>query len=192
MIDGLWKQIFTAVGLDSTKRITIAKNSGGTYNLQKFDSTDTTNRVVTGYFQEMIDNADTLLSDLRDEGLFIIATKSMTDQYRRELKAASAIPSSYEAIINGIKVLTIDGVPIITMSFWDRTIKADFNNGTTTYLPHRAVLTVAENIPVGFDVEQDQSLVENFYLPLEQKNYWREQHNIDTKLLQDVLFMTAY
>jgi hypothetical protein len=192
MIDGLWKQFYTAVGADSTKHVAIARNAGVSYSAQKFVAADTANRVVMGIFQDMLDNADTRLTDLRDKGLTFIATKSMCDQYRRELKSFNAIPESYTMIINGVKVLTYDGVPIVQMSFWDRTIAADFDNGTTTYQPHRAVLTVKENIPIGFDIEQGIAETQNFYLPKEQTNNWRGQHLIDTQLLQDHLMMVAY
>src|SRR3990167_8516863 len=48
IIDGFWPQIYTIVSGDATKRVTVTKNGGLTKVLQEFDTTDTTNKVVTG------------------------------------------------------------------------------------------------------------------------------------------------
>lgn len=192
MIDGLWKQIYTAVNANKTILVDITRNAGNSYTNQKFVAQDTTDKVVIGIFQSMIEGADTRLRAYRDKGLFFVATQSMCDQLRREYKSFNNIPDSFTMIIDGIKYLTYDGIPIIEMSFWDRTIMEDFDNGTTYYQPHRAVLTIKENIPVGFDAEEGIQNVENFYLPKEQTNNWRGEHMIDAKLLQEYLLVAAY
>lgn len=193
MLDGFWKQLYTAVGATLSNRITITQNAGNSFVNQAFTAADVTNKVVMGYLQSALDGADTRLTDFRGKGLQFYLTKSMCDQLRREYKFAfSAIPAAYEVIINGIPTLTFDGIPCVQINFWDRTIRADYNNGTVWYQPHRGVLTVKENIPISFDQETAIETVENFYLPKEQTNNWRGQEMIDAKLLQEYLIVGLY
>lgn len=192
IIDGLWKQIFAAGVADSTKIVAIARNAQSTYANQRFDSSDVTAKTVTNIFQAMYDNADYRLSETEHDGLMIMCTKSMYNQYKKELKSYINVEAAWIMVQNGQKVLAFDGIPVVPVSFWDRTIVADFNNGTKTYLPHRALLTVKENIPIGVDSKAALSKVENWYFQQDKTNNWRGGYKVDTKLLQDYLFMAAY
>ena len=193
IIEGLWEQIYAAVALNSARKtVAITKNAGVTYALQAFDATDTTNKVVHSYLQSVIDNADTRLSE--QESDVILVTKSVFDQYKKELKTYTAILPSYEMVLNGVPTsgLTFDGIPIIRMDLWDRTIRADYDNGTVWYKPHRILFTVKENIPVGVDGMKGASSFSSFYLPKEETTNWKGAYKIDTKLLKEYLFATAY
>jgi hypothetical protein len=194
MIDGLWKQIYAAVANDSTRRVTIAENAQATYANQAFDSTDTTNRTVSGYLQDVIDNADFRLSEAEGKGLQFYVTKSIYNQYKKELKAPASggVNEAWFMIQDGKKVLTFDGIPVIPISFWDRTIRADFNNGTKYYQPHRIVLTVKENIPIGFDDSGAVNQMKVYYDDELETTNWKSKYRIDTKLLQDYLIQVAY
>lgn len=191
MIDGFWKKLFAIGTADATKVISISKNAGNSYANQKFTATDVTNKTVHGILQDMLDNADTRLTE-QDANTQFYVTKSIYNQYKRELKSYSAIEASFQMVQNGQKVLTFDGVPVVPISFWDRTIKADFDNGTKTYLPHRAVLSVKENLPIGVDGSDTMKTISNFYLPKEETNNWKGGYKIDVQVLQDYLVMMAY
>lgn len=190
LIDGLWSQIYDIVSSNSDRRVTFSKNSQGSYANQAFNSTDTTNKVAIGYLQSLVDNADDRLKERTDA--FILVTGSIYDQYKRELKSYTALESSFSMLQNGVKVLTFDGIPLIPMRQWDRTIKSDFDNGTTYYQPHRAVYTVKENIPVGFDDSNAVTAMENFYLPKEETNNWKGFYQIDAKVLEDYMIQVGY
>jgi hypothetical protein len=189
-IDGLWKQIFAIIATTPAQRVTIAANAEATYVLQKFDSTDTTNEVVTGYFQTMIDEADERLTAAGD--LVIVCTKSMADQYKRERKKASGIDVAYTRVEKGIQSLEIDGVKVYVFSFWDRMIKAYFDNGTKYHLPHRAVLTTKSNLQIGTEEEGNLAELDPFYEKKEKKYYVDFGFNLDAKLIEDYKVMAAY
>jgi len=189
-IDGFWKQIFVIVTARPDAKTTIANNSAGTYALQKFDATDTTNQVATGYFQAMIDGADERLAD-SSEGI-IIATRSLVQQYKRERRQFSNIDEAYKRTETGWEYIEIDGKQVYPFSFMDRTIKAYFDNGTKYYLPHRAVYTTKANLQIGTEEESDLSTLDTFY-DKKSKNYYVDYgFNLDAKIIEDYKIQTAY
>lgn len=188
--DGMWPQLIDIATADTDRRVTIANNAEANYADQRFDATDTTNRVATNIFQNLVDNADTRL--IEDGTGVILATRSLCKQYAKELKAASGIPAAWQATQSGLKYLEIDGVMIIEMSIWDTFINAYFNTGTKWYLPHRAVFTTKENIPVGTEEEKNLSEIKPFY-SMETKNYYVDFGvNLDIVVLEGYKCQIAY
>lgn len=194
IIDGLWKQLYDVVSADADRYSDglASRNGQATYAAQKFTAADTTNKVVHGTLQSMIDDADPRLSEAEGKGLFFLVTKSVYNQYKKELKSYTSIEAAWLMVQDGQKVLAFDGIPVIPMTFWDRTIKADFKDGTKYYQPHRALLTVKENIPVGLDALASVKALENFYLPKEETNNWKGGYKVDAKVLQSYLVQVAY
>lgn len=189
-LDGFWKQIFAVVTADADRKTAIANNAQATYALQKFSDTDTTNQVVTGIFQTMIDSADERL--IESGNAIMIATRSMVLQYKRERRKFSNIDQAYTRTETGWDTIEIDGIPVYTFSFWDRTIKADFDNGTKWYLPHRAVLTTKENLQVGTEEVGNLSELKPFY-DNKTKTYNVDfGFNLDAKLIEDYKIQVAY
>ncbi len=190
-IDGFWKQIYDIVAADSTRKsATITKNSGATKLLQKFDTTDTTNKVVMGYLSACRTDADTRLSD-RDDTIFIV-TKSVYDQYLRELKSYTNIEQSFQINMDGKKELMFDGVPVRKFSFWDRTIAAYFDNGTVTYQPHRIVYTVKNNLKIGVENDSAMNELDTFYDKKTKLNIMDALFKMDAKVFEDYLLQVAY
>lgn len=188
--NGLWKQIFTIAAAHTTQKVAIAKNAGATYPLQAFDSTDTTNQVVTNILQTMLDTADTRLSE--QESPEFIVTKSVADQYMRERRNFPNIDIAYTRTEDGWDTLKISGVTIKVFPFWDRMIKSYYDNGTKLYLPHRIVLTTKDNIPVGTEEESTLAELNPFYDEKSKTFYVDFGFNMDAKLLEDYKLMTAY
>lgn len=189
IIDGLWAQIYDIVAADSTRRVTIANNAEATYANQAFDSTDTTNKVAETVFQDLKYNADYRLRN--EKNLMILATQSLVDQYAKELRSRN-LDASFVRIEGGYNALMFEGIPIIPFNFWDRTIRADFDSGTAYYQPHRAILTVKENIPVGVDSASEIGKAKIWYEDMEEKTFWKGGYRIDTKVLQSYLIQVAY
>jgi hypothetical protein len=189
-IDGFWKQIFAIAVANTDQKVDIAANAEATYADQKFDSTDTTNEVATVAFQALIDNADERLTEAGDA--IIICTKSLADQYKRERKKASGIDLAYTRVEKGIQMLEIDGVKVYAFSFWDRMIKAYFNNGTKYYLPHRAIYTNKESLQIGTKEQSAMAKLDPFYDKVTKKYYVDYGYNLDVKIPEDYKVMAAY
>jgi hypothetical protein len=190
-IDGYWKQIYAIVtATPATKAATITKNSGVSYVLQAFDSTDTTNKVVMGYMQEVLDEADVRLTD-RDDKMFIV-TKSVYDQLKREYKSYGNVADSFLMNIDGVPTLTFDGVPVKKFSFMDRMIRAYQDNGTTWYQPHRIVLTTKANLQIGVEDEAALAGLDVHYDKVTKNNYIDSQFLMDVKVVEDYMISVAY
>lgn len=197
-IDGLWKQLFAIVAADSSRR-TSGSGTISTYNAeslaadQAFDAAATTNRVVTKTLQDVIFGADYRLQDKQDK--IIIVTKSVADQYIRELEAetSNGIDVAFEYLQDGIMMLKRMGVTIIALSFWDRMITGYSSNGTGGYFRrHRVLMTTKENLAFGTEEEGNLSDVQVFYDQRLKTNYFDFGANLDAKVLQDYMVQVAY
>jgi len=195
--DGIWKQIFAIVAATPARKTAgiAVKNAELSFALQAFNSTDTTNRVVTTLFQNMIFGADFRLRDKADK--IIICTQTLADQYVRELEdgAANGISIAFEYIQDGIAMLKRGGVTIYAYSFWDRMIQGYMRTiGTELnyYLPHRAILTTKSNLGFGTEEEGNLSNVDVFFDKKDKKTYFDFGANLDAKVLQDYAIQAAY
>ena len=193
-IDGLWKQLFV-IGAANADRVTevtdgiTAKNAEATYALQAFDATDTTNRIVMKTLENMGYEADSRL--MEQEGLVYIATKTVYDQYQKELKAAN-IAYTTERLENGMTQLICGGITIVRYEFWDRMIKAHFNNGTKYYIPHRVILANPDNLQIGTEDESTLSDYKVWFSEDDDTVYIKFQFEIDAKVVEDEMVQMAY
>lgn len=190
-IDGLWKQLF-AIGVADTSRVTsglATKNAAASYALQKFNSTDTTNKVVMTTLQNMEFDADSRL--LEKEGLAYVVTKTVFDQYKREL-IASNIAYTTERLENGMTAINAGGIQVIKFEFWDRMIKAHFNNGTKWITPHRALLTHKDNLQIGTEEESTLSEYKVWFSEDDDSVYIKFQFDMDAKVILDHEVQMAY
>jgi hypothetical protein len=190
-IDGIWKQAFAIVAGDSARKTTdlASRNGQATYALQAFTSTDTTNKVVMNCLFNMEVQADSRLTS--KEGLRFQVTKSVFDQYRREL-TFSNISYTTERLENGMMQINAGGIPVVCVEFWDRIIREYFNNGTKWHLPHRAILTVPSNIQVGTEEESTLTGYDVFYDKKAKTTYVDFQFDIDAKIVIDHEIQLAY
>lgn len=190
-IDGFWKQIYAIVAATpAVKAATIAKNAGVSFTAQAFTATDVTNKVIMANMQDVLDNADVRLTD-REDKVFIV-TKSVYDQYKRELKSYTAVNESYMYNIDGIPTLMFDGVPVRKFSFMDRTIRAYQSNGTTWYQPHRIVLTTKANMQIGVEDEAALSTLDVFYDKRTKNNFIDSAFLMDAKVVENYMISVAY
>lgn len=189
-IDGFWKQLYAIAAADvDRKTVTITKNAAATYALQKFDSTDTTNQLVTGYMETMRTDADERLSD-RDDTIFIV-TKTVYDQYLREIKEGGT-EAAWHTRQDGKKELMLDGIPVRKYSFWDRQIKAYFNNGTKYYQPHRIIYTVRTNNQIGVEGESLMNEMDVHYDRTTKKSILDSEWLMDAMISEDYMLQLGY
>src|SRR3990172_5882413 len=185
-IDGFFKQIYAIVAADASKKAaSITKNAGGTYSLQAFDSTDTTNKVATGYFRSVLTEADLRLRG-KAEKMFIV-TQSVYDQYLEELEQFGAIESAFKLQTDGTNQLTYRGIPVVPFAFLDRMIDTIQDNGTKWYQPHRIILTTKQNLQVGVESEEALKELDPHYDKVTKKNYIDTEWLMDAKVIQNYM-----
>lgn len=185
VIDGLWKQIFAEITPSSDNFVNIAANEGATYVLQALavdEAYDT--------FEAMVNAADERL--IADGGAKILCTRSMADNYRNSLRSKTLSAGFIEVTENGKPQLFFDGIPVSIRYDWDRTIKSAQDNGTVWNLPHRAVLTTKENIPVGTLSDTDFDTLDSFYDRTLKSNIMDVAFTLDAKFLESYMAVAAY
>jgi hypothetical protein len=200
-LDGYWKKIFAIMAANTSQRVTITQNAATTQAGQQFSATDTTNKVATTYFQNLIFGADTRLR--ADPNAIILTTQSLADQYLRERMSFTNIPESYTLVqdangkvVNGLLGLNIMGVPVYVISEWDRVIP-DFANPVNAgayYLPHRAIYTLKTNLQQSLDGGSldDQTVWNIWYSNDTELSNIKALYKTDVQVIEDYLIRAAY
>lgn len=185
MINGLWQQIFADdAGDQEIYRYTIDENAQATKAAQLLLADDAAYKAF-----------DALVVNLPAEAMsgknVLQVTKSLWDNWVRfiENKSGAYRP---ELLQDGMTKETFRGFQLIVRSDWDRLIRKYHDLGASYYLPHRAILTDINNMPVGTSDTQSFTSLDSFYDKKDKKYYidvaWRE----DCKLLLEDSIAVAY
>lgn len=183
--DGLFKQIFAAVSGNKTPRYTISANAGSSYSGQAL-ADDAALAILKGMYKK----ADSRLLSMADAQ--ILVTRSIFDNYVDTLESKTVTNGFLERLENGTLSVKYRGIPVKMMEVWDRAINSYQNNGTKWNLPHRAVMTVKENIPVGTLNDKDFQSLDSFYDKKSKSNIIDGVYSIDAKHLEEYLTVAAY
>lgn len=183
--DGLFKQIFIEVPSNAANRIAISANAGTNYAGQALAED-----AALGIFEKMVTAADERLVSAEDS--FILATRSLADNYRATLRNKNLGSGFLEVVEEGRPKLYFDGIEVKVRYDWDRYIKTYQDNGTKWNLPHRAVFTTKSNIPVGTLSEEDLTKLDVFYDKTLKTNIMDAAYTLDAKHLEAYMTVAAY
>lgn len=185
MQDGLWAQIFAdQAGSALAHRFTITENGLASKALQlALGST-----AAYDAFRDMYEN---IAPEARSKNLEYQVTTTLFMNYMAYLESNS-LNHTLEVIEGGRRALEFRGIRVIERADWDRNIQTYQDLGTTFYLPHRAILTYKENIPVGTSDTESMSSLESFYDRADKVHYIDSAYRIDTKLLLERELAIAY
>jgi len=187
MLDGLWAQIVAAVAAGTLPRYTIPENAGASYAAQDNLATD---RALIA-MRKLYENIDTRA---RQAGQMVFQiTDSLFKNwisYLEDKSLAFTLQRTEEG--KGTDRWTYRGIPIVDRFDWDRNIRSYFDTGTKYYLPHRAVLTPVNNLPIGTSDESNFSEFDMFYDKTDKKHYGDVAYYIDIKLLEEYMAAVAY
>jgi hypothetical protein len=181
-VDGLFKQIFTQI---STPTVSIAKNNGTTFATQELASGES-----VAVFKALYNKADSRLRSNLNATFFV--TRSLYDGLLNDIEDKNFSNGFTEILENGKPTLTYRGIKVLMLDFWDRYIKTLHDNGTKLFRPHRAVLTVKENIPLGTQDVESLTKLDAWFERKDQSNYIDAVYNLDAKLLETYMCAVAY
>lgn len=183
--NGLFRQIFTEV--TGTNRVTITENAGTTYALQALPA-----NAAIAYLRAMFNSQMAVMHQARAAGasLRFYCTRAFAQNYADTLEDRS-LAFTLQTAEQGSTGINYRGVPIIIRDDWDAYINLQ-NNGTRRNLPHRAILTFKENIPVYTLSEGDLSEVTSHYDETLEINIMRFKLFLGTLLLEQNLTVAAY
>lgn len=181
--DGIFKQF--RANLMATNRVVIAENAQTTYATQA---------LVAGRGKAIL-NALWSKADMRlraNPDAHILVTQTIWDAYLADLEAIeNAGAGNITTTEDGKTVLKYRGIELIPMHIWDRVIGEYYNTGTAWIMPHRAVLTTADNVPIGTLSKSDFDSLEAFYDKYNKVNVIDGAYSIDSKILEDYLIVMA-
>lgn len=180
--DGLWKQIFADGAIP---RYTISENSGGSYSAQALSA----GKAYT-ILQNMYNGADARLKGAQNK--YFKVTQSIYDNYYDYLESTEQSGGNLIITQGGVTTLTYRGIPVIAEPEWDRLQNLYQDNATTINLPHRAILTVAGNVPVGTLNDGDMTNLESWYEKKDKSNYVDFAYFLDAKHLESYMSSVAY
>lgn len=183
--DGLFKQILTEIPSNDAQRVTITANAGANYVGQALAAD-----AALAIFEKMTTAADERL--VASEEGFILATRTLADNYRATLRNKNLGSGFLEVVEEGRPKLYFDGIEVKVRYDWDRYIKAYQDNGTKWNLPHRAIYTTKANIPVGTLSEEDLTKLDVFYDRTLKTNIMDAAYTIDAKHLEKYMTVAAY
>ncbi len=142
------------------------------------------------------DEADNLLNDMLDQmpeelleftNIVYKVTRSVNRNYIGTLKSTGS-EAAHQIKINGITFTSFEGIPVIVYPEWDKWIRIDQNG----VYPHRALITVMENLFFATDGADDDEAVETWYDRNLQLRRYRVQYKAQTIHLHNELIMLGY
>ena len=142
------------------------------------------------------DEADSTMNEMLDEmpeelleftNIVYKVTRSINRNYIGTLKSTGS-EAAHQIKINGITFTSFEGIPVIVYPEWDKWIRIDQNG----VYPHRAVITVMENLFFATDGADDDEAVETWYDRNLQLRRYRVQYKAQTIHLHNELLMFGY
>lgn len=136
-------------------------------------------------FKLMIEGSNKILKSMLKE-CRIYATDTMIENYISTLEATGT-EAAHKAIVDGIERLTYRGIPIIPMNI-DAHIEADFVNA----YPHRAILTIPNNLCLVMNSSSDFAQTETWFEKKDNLNMIRSQFEFGADFILPELVTVAY
>lgn len=178
MLNGMWQQIEAdaALGVNAKGyRYEITQNAEATKTAQLTLEADSALKIFRSLYENIKPEAF--------EGQLVLqVTKSLMDNWKAFLEDKSLV-FQLNQTEQGASTYTYRGIPIVERKDWDRIIKTYYDNGTTLYLPHRALLADINNIPIGTSDTESIGTLGSIYDPVTKKHYIDFAYKIDCKVL---------
>jgi len=188
-IDGLFKQIFAEIPTTAANYVEITANAGVTKAAQATLAAD----AAFVMFRAMYNKIDARFFQALEEGAQpqFLVTRALFQNFQDYIEDTSKVFTLAE-IKDGVSVASYRNIPIKVRNDWDNNIRTYQDNGTIYNLPHRALLTVKENIPVGTLATSDLSTFDSWYEKKDKANYVDFDLKMDVKHLLDYMTVAAY
>jgi len=183
LIDGFWKQMQAQYAVNASQRIAVVENTKSTYAHQVLSPSN-----AKKYLESMLYGAPITLR--QQEGLVYMVTQSFYDAYERSL-SGTQLEIMYRNMVDGQRKLSYNGIPLMAIPFWDKTIRSYEDVGAKYNNPHRAVLTTKAALGIALDGTDDFSNFNVRYDMDSRKVKVESMGMSDAKLLNPQMFQIA-
>ena len=129
---------------------------------------------------------DAITPEMHEFPLVFMITSTMWRNLVHTMKARETVFGD-AVMVNGAKVRTYEGIPIIVRPDWDKWIKVAHNG----IQPHRALLTTQKNLLFATDGTSDSEMIETWYNQEAQMRRYRVQYKAQTAYLHKELIVLA-
>lgn len=184
ILDGFWKQITEQAVAVSKQRVTITENTGASYTAQDIEPA-----AAKEYLKELYYKAPLVLREQNDG--FMLVTQSIYDAYAQNFQDACCLESSRIALLNGMKVLSMSGIPVVPIHEWDTIIHNYEDTGTKWNNPNRAIYTTKSVLAVGMDNPNAFDEFKTWYNQDEEKVKTKAKGKADAVLANPDMFQVA-
>jgi hypothetical protein len=181
VIEGFWHQLAVIYAAAPTRKTTISANAQATKALQA-----STFANVDAYtaLNSVVDDAPLVLKGQPDRMLLV--TDSVLRRAKRYMQSVN-IAFDINNTISGLSLAQWDGVPMLSMPWWDETIQAYEDNGTKYNNPHRIVFTTKSNLKIGLEGQGMFDQIQTWYNKTTKYNYIDVIDSMDAKIIMDGL-----
>ena len=144
LIDGIWKQLFTIVAGDASKRVTISANA----EVTKAAQINNISSQAVDTLNDLIASASPALRQATDQIIYV--TQSFADGLEAQLLASYyGSELHWESLFAGIRETTYRGIRLRVVPQWDEIIQNYEGTATAYNLPHRCIYTTQRNLALG-------------------------------------------
>lgn len=189
LFDGFFKQIFTNAGTGEFKKVEISKNAEVTFAAQEALGETYTKDLL----RLMYKAADIRLRNHPDRRYYL--SRFLYENYLEYLQDKS-LTFTTEKLENGIELLRYNGIQLYNMeTVWDRYHINDFEQtsaGLAYNLPHRAILTVPQNLAINTMNESDFDEFKMWYSNDDDLNKMKWMFTLDSMYHEDHLIVAAF
>lgn len=184
---GIWPQIIAlASAYPKVRAYTITGNQGaaGSQNLAPGESLQ--------IFTDLLFGADRRLRSGKFGAPLILCTQSVADNWALYRQSNDKIEVSWQLQETGIVGPKFNKVPIIPVPEWDEILEEDFDINGKINLPHRAILTTASNLQLGFDSYDAATQVKSWHNDETKLTHQRGNWKMDAKVMRPFLTRAAF
>ena len=182
---GIWPQIIAlASTYASVRAYTITANQEAGQQLADGES-----RAI---FRSLIVGADPRLMGGAFGQPIIACTQSVADNWADYRESNDKLETSWKLQETGLVGPKYRNVPVVPVQQWDLILQEDFNKAGVINLPHRAVLTTASNLQLGFDAYDEATQTEGWFNRETKYTHRRSNYKMDAKVMRPFLTRAAW
>lgn len=187
LLNGIWKQIYTIVSGDATKRVTISANA----ELTKAAQISNMASQAVDTLNDMIAAASPALRQASDQIIYV--TQSFADALETQLLASYyGSELHWQSLFGGIRETSYRGIRIRVIPMWDEIIQSYEGTTTAFNLPHRAIYTTERNLALGVNGFDEFATLDIFFDQTTRLNHIYATDQMGAMVIDSNMFVAAY
>lgn len=187
LINGIWKQIYSIVSGDASKRVTISANAEDS----KAEQIANISSQAVDVLNDVIAAASPALRQASDQIIYV--TQSFADGLEAQLLASYyGSELHWESLFGGIREARYRGIRLRVVPMWDEIIQSYEGTSTAFNLPHRVIYTTERNLALGVNGTNEFAELEIFFEQGSRLNKIYATDQMGAMVIDSNMIVTAY